>query len=212
MIKRMLPLLLAGLVLAACGGNTAADNPPTPAASAVQPASAPAVAEASAAVPDMHNAQNALDWNGTYQGLLPCASCEGIATELVLNDDGTYRLQPRENFDAGLPLCLLALESKAMIRDRVYGVKETMYHDPYYQRHVVGTPRILSVVEGEGGTVIEAEANYVVLRTKRDGMTEVFNAGRYRDEIVRTPEGLKFRARLCVYDSEMIPNSVIYPI
>lgn len=127
-------------------------------------------------------------------------------------EEGTYRLQPRENFDAGLPLCLLALESKAMIRDRVYGVKETMYHDPYYQRHVVGTPRILSVVEGEGGTVIEAEANYVVLRTKRDGMTEVFNAGRYRDEIVRTPEGLKFRARLCVYDSEMIPNSVIYPI
>jgi len=127
-------------------------------------------------------------------------------------EEGTYRLQPRENFDAGLPLCLLALESKAMIRDRVYGVKETMYHDPYYQRHVVGTPRILSVVEGEGGAVIEAEANYVVLRTKRDGMTEVFNAGRYRDEIVRTPEGLKFRARLCVYDSEMIPNSVIYPI
>ncbi len=99
MIKRMLPLLLAGLVLAACGGNTAADNPPTPAASAVQPASAPAVAEASAAVPDMHNAQNALDWNGTYQGLLPCASCEGIATELVLNDDGTYRLT--EDYQGG---------------------------------------------------------------------------------------------------------------
>ena len=99
MIKRMLPLLLAGLVLAACGGNTAADNPPTPAASAVQPASAPAVAEASAAVPDMHNAQNALDWNGTYQGLLPCASCEGIATELVLNNDGTYSLT--EDYQGG---------------------------------------------------------------------------------------------------------------
>jgi len=43
-------------------------------------------------------------------------------------------------------------------------------------------------------------------------MTEVFNAGCYRDVIVKTPEGLKFKSRLCVYDSELIPNSVIYPI
>jgi salicylate 5-hydroxylase small subunit len=127
-------------------------------------------------------------------------------------DSGTYRLQPRENHDQGLPLCLLALESKAMIRDRVYGVKETMYHDPYYQRHIVGTPRILSVERGLGGERILSEANYVVIRTKLDGDSTVFNAGYYSDVIVRTPEGLKFQSRLCVYDSEMIPNSLIYPI
>jgi salicylate 5-hydroxylase small subunit len=127
-------------------------------------------------------------------------------------ESGTYRLQPRENFEQGLPLCLLALESKAMIRDRVYGVKETMYHDPYYQRHIVGTPRILSVERDVGGERIRSEANYVVIRTKLDGDSTVFNAGYYSDVIVRTPEGLKFQSRLCVYDSEMIPNSLIYPI
>jgi salicylate 5-hydroxylase small subunit len=127
-------------------------------------------------------------------------------------ETGTYRLQPRENFEQGLPLCLLALESKAMIRDRVYGVKETMYHDPYYQRHIVGTPRVLSVERGADGERITAEASYVVIRTKYDGESTVFNAGYYRDLIVRTPEGLKLQSRLCVYDSEMIPNSIIYPI
>ncbi|MEY4979817.1 MAG: hypothetical protein RLZZ352_2087 [Pseudomonadota bacterium] len=127
-------------------------------------------------------------------------------------ENGTYRLQPRENFEQGLPLCLLTLESKAMIRDRVYGVKETMYHDPYYQRHIVGTPRILSVARDVAGERILSEANYVVIRTKLDGDSTVFNAGFYRDVIVRTPEGLKFQSRLCVYDSEMIPNSLIYPI
>lgn len=127
-------------------------------------------------------------------------------------DSGTYRLQPRENFEQGLPLCLLALESKAMIRDRVYGVKETMYHDPYYQRHIVGTPRILSVERDVAGERILSEANYVVIRTKIDGDSTVFNAGYYSDVIVRTPEGLQFQSRLCVYDSEMIPNSLIYPI
>ena len=127
-------------------------------------------------------------------------------------ETGTYRLQPRVNFEQGLPLCLLALESRAMIQDRVYGVKETLYHDPYYQRHIVGIPRLIELTQRGGMDCIRAEANYSVLRTKFDGDTTVFNAGFYRDEIVRTPEGLKFQSRLCVYDSEMIPNSVIYPI
>jgi salicylate 5-hydroxylase small subunit len=123
-------------------------------------------------------------------------------------EEGTYRLQPRENFDQGLPLCLLALESKAMIQDRVYGVKETMYHDPYYQRHIVGTPRIVSV---EGDRII-SEANYTVIRTKFDGDSTILSVGYYHDVIVKTPEGLKLQSRLCVYDSEMIANSIIYPI
>ncbi|EGR2795111.1 hypothetical protein BOO29_01405 [Vibrio navarrensis] len=39
-----------------------------------------------------HNARNSLDWNGTYQGTLPCADCEGIEVSLTLNQDGTYQL------------------------------------------------------------------------------------------------------------------------
>lgn len=139
-----------------------------------------------------------------------CDSAEWDKWPEFFIDTGTYRLQPRENFEQGLPLCLLALESKAMITDRVYGVRETMYHDPYYQRHIVGTPRILDVKED--GQRLRCEANYTVIRTKYDGESTVFSAGFYRDEIVRTPVGLKFQSRLCVYDSEMIANSVIYPI
>lgn len=41
-------------------------------------------------VPDMHTSQIALDWQGVYKGVLPCADCEGIATEVTLNDDSTY--------------------------------------------------------------------------------------------------------------------------
>ncbi len=139
-----------------------------------------------------------------------CDSAEWDRWPEFFVDSGTYRLQPRENFEQGLPLCLLALESKAMIKDRVYGVRETLYHDPYYQRHIVGTPRILAV-EDEGQR-LRCEANYAVIRTKYDGDSTVFSAGFYRDQVVRTPEGLKFQSRLCVYDSEMIANSVIYPI
>jgi salicylate 5-hydroxylase small subunit len=123
-------------------------------------------------------------------------------------EQGVYKLQPRENFERGFPLCTLSLTSKGMLKDRVYGIQETLYHDPYYQRHVVGAPIVRKVADGR----IHAEANYAVFRTKYDKESTVFNVGRYIDTLVQTPEGLKFAERLCVYDSEMIPNAIIYPI
>jgi salicylate 5-hydroxylase small subunit len=119
-----------------------------------------------------------------------------------------YKLIPRENHERGFPLCTLSFTSKGMLKDRVYGIQETLFHDPYYQRHVVGAP-VLRRVDQER---IHTEANYAVFRTKLDQESTVFNVGRYFDTLVHTPEGLKFAERLCVYDSEMIPNSIIYPI
>jgi salicylate 5-hydroxylase small subunit len=123
-------------------------------------------------------------------------------------DDCTYRLQPRENFDRGFPLATLSFESKGMLKDRVYGIQETLFHDPYYQRHVVGAPVVRKAEAGR----YECEANYAVFRTKLSELSSVFSVGRYIDVIVRTEQGLKFASRLVIYDSEMIPNSVIYPI
>ena len=124
-------------------------------------------------------------------------------------DDCVYRVQPRENHERGLPLATLSLESKGMLKDRIYGIRETLFHDPYYQRHVVGLPTVHAV--DDDGT-IHSEANYAVFRTKLDQPSTVFNVGRYIDAVVPTPDGLKFASRQCVFDSEMIPNSIIYPI
>ncbi|WP_395703271.1 aromatic-ring-hydroxylating dioxygenase subunit beta [Aquabacterium sp.] len=123
-------------------------------------------------------------------------------------DDCVYRLQPRENHERGFPLATLAFSSKGMLQDRVYGIRETLFHDPYYQRHVVGLP-ILRRTEPDRW---HCEANYAVFRTKLSDTSTVFNVGRTLDTIVRTPQGLKFAVRECIYDSEMIPNSIIYPI
>ena len=123
-------------------------------------------------------------------------------------EDCVYRLQPRENHERGFPLATLAFTSKGMLKDRAYGIRETLFHDPYYQRHVVGTPIVRRV---EGGR-LHCEANYAVFRTKLSDASTVFNVGRYLDVVVRTPQGLKFERRECIYDSEMIPNSIIYPI
>jgi salicylate 5-hydroxylase small subunit len=123
-------------------------------------------------------------------------------------DDGVYKLQPRENHERGFPLATLSFTGKGMLRDRVYGIRETLFHDPYYQRHVVGAP----VIRKADGERFECEANYAVFRTKLSELSTVFSVGRTIDTVVHTPAGLKFASRLVVYDSEMIPNSIIYPI
>ena len=105
-------------------------------------------------------------------------------------DACSYRLVPRENHERGFPLATLSFESKGMLKDRVYGIKETLFHDPYYQRHVVGAPLVRSV---EGGR-ITSEANYAVFRTKLNELSTVFNVGRYLDVVVPTPAGLKFES------------------
>ncbi|WP_228452290.1 copper resistance protein NlpE [Chryseobacterium sp. c4a] len=36
--------------------------------------------------------ENSLDWNGTYEGTVPCADCPGIKTSLTLNNDKTFSI------------------------------------------------------------------------------------------------------------------------
>ncbi|HZY15321.1 MAG TPA: aromatic-ring-hydroxylating dioxygenase subunit beta [Ramlibacter sp.] len=122
--------------------------------------------------------------------------------------DGHYKVQGRENFDRQLPLALIALESQGMMKDRVYGITQTIFHGPYYTRHVVSPAQVLA----QEGTRIRAQAHYAVFRTRPGEASEVYNVGRYIDEIERTPAGLKLASRLCVYDSEMVLNSLIYPL
>jgi len=123
-------------------------------------------------------------------------------------EDCRYRVVSRENHDRNLPLGTMDLQSRGALLDRVYAVQSTLFHAPYYQRHIIGPARILS---REGETIL-AEANYLVIRTKRDQPSEVFNAGRYLDRIVAVQQGLRFADKLCIFDSELIPNSIIYPL
>lgn len=127
---------------------------------------------------------------------------------LFFLENGSYKVQARENFDRGLPLCLMDMESSGMMKDRIYGVLNTIYHGPYYMRHVVSPARVLSVE----ADVIKAQANYAVFRTKPGATSEVYNVGRYIDELILLDGELKIKSRRCVYDTEMILNSMIYPV
>ncbi len=127
-------------------------------------------------------------------------------------EDGRYTLQARENHERQLPLALMDLESRAMMKDRVYGITQTIYHGPYYTRHIVSPAQVREATDG----TVHSQTHYAVFRTKPGasggGVSEVYNVGRTVDELVRVDGELKFKRRLCVYDSEMVLNSLIYPV
>jgi salicylate 5-hydroxylase small subunit len=126
----------------------------------------------------------------------------------LFTEDGVYQLQSRENFDAGLPLCVMHLTSQGMLRDRVYAVSNTIYHEPYYQRHVCGAPSITRVDDH----TVDAESSYVVIRTQRDSMPQILSVGRYIDRIVLQGDAWKLKERKAVFDNDLIANSIIKPV
>jgi salicylate 5-hydroxylase small subunit len=106
-------------------------------------------------------------------------------------EDCAYMVQSRENADRGLPLATLAFESKGMLRDRIYGITQTLFHEPYYQRHIISSLRCTE--HADGG--YDVRANYVVIRTKAGNLPEV-----------------RFASKVAIFDSDLIANSLIYPI
>jgi salicylate 5-hydroxylase small subunit len=123
-------------------------------------------------------------------------------------DEAWYRVVPRENFDRGLPLSTLSLKGKAMMKDRIYGVESTIFHAPYYQRHLIGLPQMSELDD----KTVQIETNYTVIRTKRDVPAEIFSVGRYLDRLEILGDDLKFSQKFCIFDNDIIPNSLIYPI
>ena len=126
----------------------------------------------------------------------------------LFTEDCLYQVIPRDNFDRDLPLALIRCESRAMLRDRVTAVRETTMFEPRYVRHLISNIRVSPETDG----VIEAQANYAVFETMTDAYTRVFNVGRYLDKLVREDGRLLFSEKRCVYDSVLVPNSIIYPI
>ncbi len=123
-------------------------------------------------------------------------------------EDGIYKIVPRENFERGLPLATWLCESRGYMKDRVVAIRRTSVYAPRLVRRFVSGLRII----GWEGEVLEVRASYVAFETLVDEMTRVFNTGQYRDRVVVSDGRLRFQEKLCVFDSALVPNSLIYPL
>lgn len=123
-------------------------------------------------------------------------------------EDCLYKIIPRENYDNDLPLAIWYCRGRGMLRDRVKAIRETQLFAPRALRHVTGNALVQTCVKG----VLHAVTNYAVYESTQDDPSTVFNVGRYVDRIVEEDGRLRFAEKLCVFDTAVVPTSLIYPI
>jgi 3-phenylpropionate/cinnamic acid dioxygenase small subunit len=123
-------------------------------------------------------------------------------------DPCLYKIVPRENFERGLPLATWLCESRGYLLDRVAAIRKTAMYAPRMMRRMVSAIRVL----GWDGGALQVRANYLALETLQDELTRVFNCGQYHDILVVEGGRLRFREKVCVFDSALVPNSLIYPL
>ncbi len=119
-----------------------------------------------------------------------------------------YRITTRENWEGKFPLSTIICESREMLEDRVAATRKSMMYAPRsYRRYHSG----LKIISSSAG-VTKTRLNFFVAQTLVDKPSEVAFCGVAYDTIVEEESTLRFKERICVMDTEMIPNSLIYPI
>ena len=122
---------------------------------------------------------------------------------------GLYKIQSRENYEAGLPMGVMFCEGAGMMRDRVLALETANIFEPHTYSHVLGRPRLRLDTDG----TIRARSNFLVTRTMQEGRMDAFAAGKYLDRIAPQPDGgLKFAERLVVLESRRIDILLVFPL
>jgi 3-phenylpropionate/cinnamic acid dioxygenase small subunit len=125
----------------------------------------------------------------------------------LFTEDCVYRIIPRENYEAGYTLSTIYAESRGMLVDRVMGVTRTQMYLPRYYRRFPGPLRIVS----RDGDSVRTRHNLLVVQTLIDKQSEIVLSAVCHDVLVNDEGRNRLRERIVVFDSEMIPNSLIYP-
>ena len=119
-----------------------------------------------------------------------------------------YLIQPRDNYDAGLPMAVVRCESRGMLQDRVNAVQETIMFEPRYLRHHITNIEADDASSDE----FQVRANYSVIEVLNDDLPRILSAGRYLDRVVLENGLLRFKEKRVIYDSVLVPNSLISPL
>ena len=123
-------------------------------------------------------------------------------------EDCIYKIISRENHERGLPAAAIFCDSRGMLVDRIVSLRNANVYAEHNYRHVLSNIIIKDLDEG----VISAQSNYLVLQTKTDGATGIYNAGKYVDRIVADGDGLRFKEKIAIFDTHQIKSLLVTPI
>ncbi len=126
----------------------------------------------------------------------------------LFSEECEYLVVPRDNYERGLPIAIMRCESRGMLMDRVRAVQETIMHEPRYLRHHITNLRGAERADG----TIDVRANFSIAEVLPDELPRLLMTGRYVDRVVRAGGELRFLAKHCVFDSVLVPNTIVVPV
>lgn len=124
------------------------------------------------------------------------------------SDAALYRITSRENFDANLPIGVMHCEGRGMLQDRVEAILTSTVFKPRSSIHFIANVQITDFSR----STVSARSNFLIVDSPLDRNPKLVMAGRYADRFVRTDDRLLIAERICVYDTDTIQTSVIYPV
>jgi anthranilate 1,2-dioxygenase small subunit len=122
--------------------------------------------------------------------------------------NGSYRVISRENFDRDMSVAAIFCDSRAMLTDRIVSLRRANIYPVHHYRHILGPSHILTAA----GNGISAQTNYVVLQTRNDGQTTIYNTGKYLDRLVMDNGRLRFSSKQAVFDTNLVDTLMVRPI
>jgi 3-phenylpropionate/cinnamic acid dioxygenase small subunit len=120
----------------------------------------------------------------------------------------TYRIIPRDGFEAGEPVGILSCHGRGMMQDRVLALRTANIFEPHRYCHLLARPLLAREADG----AIAARSSFALYRTQQGGATELFAAGKYLDRIVEADGGLRLAARDVVLESRRVDILIVLPI
>jgi salicylate 5-hydroxylase small subunit len=122
-------------------------------------------------------------------------------------DDCRYRMVPRDNYDRGLPLCLID-DDRAGLLQRVKLITELWQYQPFRETRLLSNVIVTSASE----TTATAKSNIAVVRTTLEGDSSLHMVARIEDSLVNLGgQGWKIRERLVILESFKVHNNIILP-
>jgi 3-phenylpropionate/cinnamic acid dioxygenase small subunit len=123
-------------------------------------------------------------------------------------DPCLYKLTTAENVAKGHESGLIYADTRGMLEDRVSSLRKVNIYEGQRYRHVVGLP----VVLGEANGTADVETPFLLVRVMRDGTTDLFATGVYRDKVKPDASGaLRFAERIVVCDGRRFDTLVAIP-
>ncbi|MDT8872100.1 nuclear transport factor 2 family protein [Komagataeibacter rhaeticus] len=98
-----------------------------------------------------------------YGRLLDADSLEAWTTLFV--PDCRYEIMSRENIEQNLPLSLMLCDSRDMLDDRVYSLREANVFNIHYDCHIIGPVRVTP--QGDGWTATTAYSLFQSIQAGR---------------------------------------------